>query len=170
MKFKAIGVLGAVAAAALALTSCSGGGGGGSSAGGGSGTINYWLWDANQLPAYQQCADAFQKANPDMKVNITQFGWDDYWTKLTNGMAAGNAPDVFTDHLSKYPEFVKTKQLLPLDDLKASTTRPTSRPGRSVDRSRRQALRHSEGLGHDRAVLQQGDDHRRRSHRRPMNH
>ena len=31
-------------------------------------------------------------------------------------MAAGTAPDVFTDHLSKYPDFIKTKQLLALDD------------------------------------------------------
>ena len=23
-------------------------------------TINYWLWDSNQQPAYQACADAFQ--------------------------------------------------------------------------------------------------------------
>lgn len=116
MKLKALGVLGAVAAAALALTSCSSGGGG--SAGNGDGTINYWLWDSIQKPAYQACADDFHKANPKITVKITQLGWDDYWTKLTNGMAAGNAPDVFTDHVTKYPDFLKTKQLLPLDDLK----------------------------------------------------
>ena len=68
-----------------------------------SGEINYWLWDANQLPAYQQCADDFTKANPDITVKITQRGWDDYWTTLTNGFVAGTAPDVFTDHLAKYP-------------------------------------------------------------------
>lgn len=31
-------------------------------------------------------------------------------------MASGTAPDVFTDHLSKYPDFLKTKQLVALDD------------------------------------------------------
>ena len=43
-------------------------------------------------------------------------GWDDYWSKLTNGFVAGDAPDVFTNHLSKYPEFVTQQQLVPLDD------------------------------------------------------
>ena len=53
-----------------------------------------------------------RQANPNIKVKITQYGWDDYWTKLTNGFVAGTAPDVFTDHLSKYPEFVSQEQLL----------------------------------------------------------
>ena len=26
--------------------------------------ISYWLWDSSQQPAYQACADAFQKQNP----------------------------------------------------------------------------------------------------------
>ena len=100
-----------LAAAALALTAC----GGGSSASA-DGEINYWLWDANQLPAYQQCATDFHAANPDLTVKITQRGWDDYWSTLTNAFVAGTAPDVFTDHLSKFPDFVARHQLLPLDD------------------------------------------------------
>ncbi|MCU6478933.1 ABC transporter substrate-binding protein [Arthrobacter sp. A2-55] len=101
----------ALAAVALSLTAC----GGGSSASA-SGEINYWLWDANQLPAYQQCATDFHAANPDLTVKITQRGWDDYWSTLTNAFVAGTAPDVFTDHLSKFPDFVAKHQLLPLDE------------------------------------------------------
>ena len=33
-----------------------------------SGTVTYWLWDANQLPAYQACAKAFEKQNPGLQV------------------------------------------------------------------------------------------------------
>ena len=116
-------VLVGVAALSLTLTACGGGGDAGGSSGGEevidtatvSGEINYWLWDNNQLPAYQKCADAFKKANPDATVKISQFGWDDYWAKLTNGFVAGDAPDVFTNHLAKYPEFVTQNQLVPLD-------------------------------------------------------
>src|SRR5690606_21034231 len=43
-------------------------------------TIRYQLWDTNQLPPYQQCADAFMAANPGITVTIEQLGWDDYWT------------------------------------------------------------------------------------------
>lgn len=79
-----------------------------------SGEISYWLWDTNQKPAYEQCAAAFTEANPDITVNITQYSWGDYWTNITNGFVAETAPDVFTNHASRYPEFVALKQLVPL--------------------------------------------------------
>ncbi len=88
---------------------------GGSSAGGV--TIRYGLWDSNQQPAYQACADAFHKANPNITVKIEQFGWDDYWTNLQTGMVGGTAPDVFTDHLAKYPEFATKGQLVDIQPL-----------------------------------------------------
>ncbi|MCB9140514.1 MAG: sugar ABC transporter substrate-binding protein [Caldilineaceae bacterium] len=75
-------------------------------------TITYWLWDANQLPPYQQCADNFMAANPNIAIEITQSGWGDYWNNIQTGMVAGTAPDVFTDHLAKYPEFAAKEQLM----------------------------------------------------------
>jgi multiple sugar transport system substrate-binding protein len=108
---KPLATAAALAAVALSLSAC--GGGTPASA---AGEINYWLWDANQLPAYQQCATDFHAANPELTVKITQRGWDDYWSTLTNSFVAGTAPDVFTDHLSKFPDFVARHQLLPLDD------------------------------------------------------
>lgn len=77
-------------------------------------TIKYVLWDTNQLPAYQACAETFTAANPTIKVEIEQLGWDDYWTGITTGFISGDAPDVFTDHLAKYPEFVVLEQLVDL--------------------------------------------------------
>lgn len=79
-------------------------------------TISYWLWDSNQQPAYQQCADDFA-AESGITVKIEQFGWADYWQGITTGFASGTAPDVFTDHLSYYPEFVSNGQLLGISDL-----------------------------------------------------
>lgn len=77
----------------LALTACggsstnsdSGGGSGGGASGDAidtskvGGQLNYWLWDAAQLPAYRSCADAFQKANPGTTIKISQYAYDDYW-------------------------------------------------------------------------------------------
>jgi multiple sugar transport system substrate-binding protein len=126
-----LGVLGLALALPLVLTACVGGSddssstAGSAAAGSGTGEVSYWLWDANQQPAYQACAEAFHTANPDVSVKITQLGWDDYWTKLTAGFIAGTAPDVFTDHLSKYPEFVKNGQLLALDDMVKADNVPT---------------------------------------------
>ncbi len=122
-RFTKRGAVAAFAALALSLTACSGEAASPGSAGGeaidtssASGEVNYWLWDNNQKPAYQQCADAFQSANSGITVKITQYAWDDYWTGITNGFVAGTAPDVFTNHLSKYPEFVSQGQLVALDD------------------------------------------------------
>jgi multiple sugar transport system substrate-binding protein len=94
---------------------------GGQGSGGTAGVIDYWLWDAAQQPGYQRCADAFQQANPGLRIRISQYGWDDYWSKLTAGFIADTAPDVFTDHLSKYAQFVDLKVLRPLDDLAATS-------------------------------------------------
>ena len=117
------------AALALVLAACGGGGDGGGGGGGGggesTGTVSYWLWDSNQQPAYQACADAFQEANPDITIEITQRGWDDYWATLTTGFASQTAPDVFTNHLSKYPEFVAQEQLVALDDYIEQDSVPT---------------------------------------------
>ncbi|MFF3818126.1 ABC transporter substrate-binding protein [Streptomyces bluensis] len=89
----------------------------GDSTGTSSNTVAYWLWDANQLPAYQACAKGFEQENPGLKVKITQLGWSDYWTKLTAGFIAGTQPDVFTDHIQNFGQFVDLKVLEPLDDL-----------------------------------------------------
>lgn len=121
---KAGAAVAALAALTMALSACSGETAPSGDAGGGdaidtsqaSGEVTYWLWDNNQKPAYQQCADAFTAANPNVTVKITQYAWDDYWTGVTNGFVAGTAPDVFTNHLSKYPEFVTQGQLVALDE------------------------------------------------------
>ncbi|GAA4564396.1 ABC transporter substrate-binding protein [Planotetraspora kaengkrachanensis] len=95
----------------LAVAAC-GGGGSETPAADGKVTLTYALWDDRQQPAYQQCADAFQAKNPGISIKITQSGWDQYWTDLTAKLVAGDAPDVFTDHLSRYPELAANNQVL----------------------------------------------------------
>ncbi|NJP97632.1 sugar ABC transporter substrate-binding protein [Nonomuraea sp. FMUSA5-5] len=105
----------ALLALSLAGTLAACGSGGGQEQGGAAGgdvTIDYWLWDDKQLPAYQACADAFHKANPNVTVKITQTAWAQYWQNLTTQLAAGQAPDVWTDHGSYYPQFVSSGQIM----------------------------------------------------------
>lgn len=80
-------------------------------------TVKYMLWDANQLPAYQACADKFTEANPNITIEIEQLGWDDYWTAIQTGMISGTAPDVFTNHLAKFPEFAERDQIVDIASL-----------------------------------------------------
>jgi len=108
-----VGLAAVLASSALVLTGCSASGGGSGDAE--ASTLSYWLWDSNQQPAYQQCADDFQKET-GTTVKIEQYGWSDYWQNLTTGFASGTAPDVFADHLSYYPQFVSQGQLLDITD------------------------------------------------------
>ena len=112
MKSKKLVAIGAViATAALGLTGCAG------NSSSGDVTLKYGLWDANQLPSYEQCAADFTKET-GIKVDVEQIGWDDYWAKINNGFVSGDNYDVFTSHLAFYPEFVNSKQILPLDTSK----------------------------------------------------
>ena len=103
-----------VTTAGLALSGC------GQSNGGDSDVIDYWLWDTSQLPAYQQCADLFEQEHPEYTVNITQTGWGDYWQRLTAGFLADTGPDVFVNHVSRYPQYADLDVLLPLDEQEAT--------------------------------------------------
>ena len=80
-------------------------------------TLRYSLWDANQLPAYEVCAEKFTELNPNISVEIEQSGWGDYWPDLQTAFVAGTAPDVFTNNISKLPEFVSKGQVVDIQPL-----------------------------------------------------
>lgn len=75
-------------------------------------TLQYWMWDDTQVPAYEQCAAEFTKANPNIEIEISQAAWSQYWTNLTTQIASGSAPDVWVNQASYYPQFVETKQIV----------------------------------------------------------
>ncbi len=96
-------------------------------------TINWWTWDPNQAAAYQLCANAFEKANPDITVKITQYDVSDLFTKLTADMVAGDAPDAFQDSVQYFPSYAKQGQLLPLDSYISSSNYKLSQFSVGVD-------------------------------------
>ncbi|HZX02872.1 extracellular solute-binding protein, partial [Kribbella sp.] len=103
----------AVVLAALTASLAACGGGASSSS---SGTVNWWTWDDTQAAAYRQCVPAFEKANPGLKVTISQYNSNDYFTKLTTGFVGGTAPDGFMNSVQYLPSYAGQSQLEPLDD------------------------------------------------------
>ncbi|GAA2287049.1 sugar ABC transporter substrate-binding protein [Glycomyces scopariae] len=93
----------------------------GASSDGDGAVVQWWTWDEKQAQSWEKCVPAFEEANPGVTVEISQYAWDDYWTKLTAGFVAGSAPDTFMDHVNNYPEYTSQGQLLPLDDYVEST-------------------------------------------------
>ena len=60
-------------------------------------TISFTDWDPNQLKYIDiPVIKAFEKINPNIKVNAGQVPYANYFTKLETGLVSGTAPDVFT--------------------------------------------------------------------------
>ncbi|MCH7230524.1 sugar ABC transporter substrate-binding protein [Glycomyces sp. L485] len=79
-------------------------------------TLRYAFWDDNQRPAVEAMIDAFNEDHPDITVELEQNPWDDYWTALDTQLAAQSAPDVFWNHVSKFPTFADQDVLLPITE------------------------------------------------------
>lgn len=114
MKVRSIAALTVTAALAFSLAAC--GSDSGSTDADGNTTIAWWTWDDKQAASYQKCVPGFEAAHPGVKVKVSQYGWNDYWTKLTAGFVSGEAPDTFMDHVNNYPGYADQNQLLALDD------------------------------------------------------
>jgi multiple sugar transport system substrate-binding protein len=75
---------------AAALAGCS-------SAGdeGGDVTLSLRLWDENVATAYEPSIEAFEAANPGIKVELNVVPWDNYFTTLRNEVGSGAGDDLF---------------------------------------------------------------------------
>jgi multiple sugar transport system substrate-binding protein len=112
IRFRGLASAAAVTTLAAGVAAC---GGGSDQQTGGPVTLRYGLWDSNQEPVYQKCANAFQQQNPNIKIKIELNNWNDYWGGLARGFIGETAPDVFTDHLAKYPQFAQSEVIEPLN-------------------------------------------------------
>jgi multiple sugar transport system substrate-binding protein len=74
--------------------------------------LNYWLWNDFQMPAYQACATEFTRQHPNIKIKFQWYAWVPYWENLNTAFEAGNAPDVFTDHLTMYPDLLQQRRIM----------------------------------------------------------
>ncbi|MGH2945973.1 MAG: ABC transporter substrate-binding protein [Solirubrobacteraceae bacterium] len=99
----------------LAALAAGCGGGDGAAQAGGKVVLRYALWDENQQPVYEKCAQRFEQRNPGVDVRIEMTNWGDYWSALPRGFIADTAPDVFTDHLAKFPQFAESEVIEPVN-------------------------------------------------------
>jgi len=58
--------------------------------------VTFMAWgEPEELAVWQQIADEFRAANPNITVKMDVSDWDSYWTKLDTLFAGGTPPDVF---------------------------------------------------------------------------
>ncbi|MEV6950580.1 sugar ABC transporter substrate-binding protein [Streptomyces sp. NPDC051183] len=121
MKVQSLRAYGAVAAAvslALLTSACAGSESTAPSAAKGDGkpvTLTYWTWTSGAEAA----AAAFNKTHTDIQVRFSQIpGGADGYSKISNAIKAGDAPDVATIEYSMVPEFASQGYL---EDLTGSS-------------------------------------------------
>lgn len=83
-----------------------------------SGTITWWdLWE-NEA-AIQPLIDQYQQDHPNVKINFVAQSKEDYRERLTNALAKGTGPDIFSFHNSWTPMFRNNLDPMPASVMSA---------------------------------------------------
>lgn len=119
-----------VAGLALALGACAQGSATKSvdvASSGGKTTIRYMNFSANG--GHEQDLDAiksaFEKANPDVTVQIETTPYDDYFTKLQTAVAGGTAGDAFELNYENFVTYASNGSLAELKDVEGAKYKPS---------------------------------------------
>lgn len=111
----------AVVAGALLLAACGGGDSGDEAAADGplTGEVVFWhsFTQGARAEYMERMATEFEAAHPEVEVSIETFSWDEFQTKWTTGLAAGQVPDISTALPNQVVEMLNVDALVPLDDV-----------------------------------------------------
>jgi multiple sugar transport system substrate-binding protein len=79
-------------------------------------TIRYWhtMSDA-EAAQFQKVIDAFEAANPGIKIEATRYAYDDFKTALLTAISGGDVPDTVRMDIAWVPEFANQGALMQLD-------------------------------------------------------
>lgn len=76
-----------------------------------------WWGDTARHEKYNKFVDAFEAANPGIKVERLTATWNDYWSKLPVMVAGGDAPEVMGMHAQFVSDYAGRDALLDLKGL-----------------------------------------------------
>ncbi len=84
--------------------------------------VTFWsLFTGGDGEFFDAIIDEFNRTHTDIQLKNDTVKFDDYYTKLTAALAAGNAPDMIVCHQGNLLNYVPNGQLLALDEyLKAN--------------------------------------------------
>ncbi|MEV0148384.1 MULTISPECIES: sugar ABC transporter substrate-binding protein [unclassified Nonomuraea] len=110
--------LAAVAALSLAAVACGSGGDSAKESGDGNVTLSVTVWNMAKTPEFKAMFDAFEQANPGIKIKPVDILADDYADKITTMLAGGDHTDVITmKNVTDYSRYSSRGQLAEVTDL-----------------------------------------------------
>ncbi len=97
--------------------------------------LKWALWDINSTTYYKPLIDAYEAANPNVKIEMLDLGSNDYMTVLSTQLTGGDDTiDVVTiKDIPGYNNLVKAGQLVALNDFVATNKIDTSMYGGTVE-------------------------------------
>lgn len=79
--------------------------------------VSFWsLFTGGDGEYFDAMIDEFNRTHTDIQMTTDTVKFDNYYTKLTAALAAGNAPDMIVLHQARIRNYGPTNQLLVLDD------------------------------------------------------
>ncbi|WP_226359345.1 extracellular solute-binding protein [Pseudonocardia sp. ICBG601] len=75
-------------------------------------TVTLRLWDTQVAAAYRRSFDAFSAANPDIRVELVQVPFKDYFTSLPLDVASGTATDIYWVNSSNFGALADAGRLI----------------------------------------------------------
>lgn len=94
--------------------------------------ITWWgLWE--DVSVYSEVIAEYQSLNPKVTINYIKQSPQDYRERLTNALAKGSGPDIFTFHNSWVPMFSKDLDNLPSSFMSAADMAQNYYPVMSAD-------------------------------------
>lgn len=84
-----------------------------------SGDITFWhsFTQGSRFDSINQSAKDFEELHPNVNITIETFSWDDFYTKWTTGLAAGNVPDLSTALPGHVVEMIDVGAVIPINDV-----------------------------------------------------
>ncbi|GAB6107794.1 ABC transporter substrate-binding protein [Fusibacter bizertensis] len=78
--------------------------------------MNFSSSGANEA-VLKELVDNFMVENPNIKVEIQTYGYDDYFDQLATKVAGGSAPDVFELNIENFRSYAEKGAIIELDSL-----------------------------------------------------
>jgi multiple sugar transport system substrate-binding protein len=79
-------------------------------------TVTFRLWDEAAAAAYEESFAAFTEENPDIRVEIEEVPWANYWEQLPLDIQAGEMADIFWTNTSNFGIYADSGNLLDISE------------------------------------------------------